>query len=83
MNTFGRELGAITGIEVCRESANGGGLNGLGGDVVIVVDVSADEVEEFFSGEITERVGLGLMDLPRDSTLELLNEFLSDWVSLC
>ena len=82
MDALGGELRAVTGVEVGRESTNGGGLGGLG-DVVFVIDVSADKVEKLLSSEVTERVGLGLMDLPRDSFLELLNDIVSDGVSLC
>jgi len=73
------ELGAVTGIEVSWESTDGGVNLGLG-DVVLVVEVGTDEVEELLSAEVAEGVGLGGVDLPRDDTLELFNELLSDGV---
>ena len=49
MDALGGELRAITGVEVGRESSNVGG-HGLLGDVVFLIDVSADEFEELLSG---------------------------------
>lgn len=73
------ELGAVTGVEVSGESADGGGLLG-GGDVVLEVEVGANEVEELLSAHVGKRVGLGGVNLPRNVALKLIDELLSDGV---
>lgn len=81
MNARGLELGTVTGVEVGGEGTDGGSLIG-GGDVVLVVDVGTDEVEELLSGHVTEGVSLNGVGLPRSVGLDLVNELLSDGVSL-
>ena len=81
MNALCGELRTVTGVEVGGEGTDGGGLIG-GGYVVLVVDVSTNEVEELLSGHVTEGVSLNGVGLPRGVGLDLVNELLSDGVLL-
>ena len=77
----GFELGTISGVEVGGEGTDGGSLIG-GGDVVLVVHVSTDEVEELLSGHVTEGVSLWGVGFPRGVGSDFINELLSDGVLL-
>jgi hypothetical protein len=81
VNALCGELRTVTGVEVGGEGTDGGSLIG-GGDVVLVIDVSTDEVEELLSGHVTEGVSLWGVGLPRGVGLDLVNELLSDGVLL-
>jgi len=81
VDTLSRELGAVTRVKVGRECRNWGTfLNSL--RVILVVDVSADKVKKFLSRVVAERVGLGVMDLPRNLTLKLIDDLVSDGMLL-
>jgi len=75
------ELGAVTRIEVGWETVNLGTLLSWLG-VILVVHVSADEVKKLLSWMVAERVGLGVMDLPRNLTLKLIDDLVSDGMLL-
>jgi hypothetical protein len=81
MNTFSGEFGSITGVEVSGKGTNWGNLL-CNRCVVVVVKVCADEVQELLSGHITKRVGLGVVDLPRNGSSKLIDKLVSDGVLL-